>query len=115
MKSKIQNPKLPTTNYQPPTPLPCPFCGSPAETWHTNGTDYIGCRNKQCVKPKVGSTEIHCAIARWNNRPDPREFTMGTCGVCGCTDDRACEGGCHWVNEDHTLCIQCSDALGGLI
>lgn len=27
------------------------------------------------------------------------------CRVCGCTDDRACEGGCSWVEA--RLCSQC--------
>lgn len=27
------------------------------------------------------------------------------CRVCGCTDERACEGGCSWVEPD--LCSQC--------
>ncbi|MDD4888302.1 MAG: DUF4031 domain-containing protein [Phycisphaerae bacterium] len=30
------------------------------------------------------------------------------CRECGCTDDCACEGGCHWVEPD--LCSQCADA-----
>lgn len=29
----------------------------------------------------------------------------GVCRVCGCTDDRACPGGCHWVEPD--LCSSC--------
>lgn len=29
-----------------------------------------------------------------------------TCRVCGCTDDRACPGGCHWVGQD--LCSACA-------
>lgn len=29
-----------------------------------------------------------------------------TCRVCGCTDDRACEGGCSWVDSD--LCSTCA-------
>jgi len=29
-----------------------------------------------------------------------------TCRVCGCTDDQACEGGCHWVEDD--LCSSCA-------
>lgn len=29
------------------------------------------------------------------------------CRVCGCTDDRACEGGCAWVADD--LCSACED------
>lgn len=32
----------------------------------------------------------------------------GTCRVCGCTDQRACFGGCCWVNEEHTLCSACA-------
>lgn len=28
-----------------------------------------------------------------------------TCRRCGCTDDRACAGGCHWVADD--LCSAC--------
>ncbi len=27
------------------------------------------------------------------------------CRVCGCTDDRACPGGCYWADED--LCSAC--------
>lgn len=27
------------------------------------------------------------------------------CRVCGCTDDRACPGGCYWVEAD--LCSVC--------
>lgn len=33
----------------------------------------------------------------------------GTCSVCGCSDAEACEGGCSWVDEDHTLCSACAD------
>jgi len=28
------------------------------------------------------------------------------CRVCGCTDNRACPGGCYWVEED--LCSACA-------
>ena len=28
-----------------------------------------------------------------------------SCRVCGCTDTRACEGGCWWVEDD--LCNRC--------
>lgn len=27
------------------------------------------------------------------------------CKICGCTEDKACEGGCHWVKYD--LCSAC--------
>ena len=33
----------------------------------------------------------------------------GVCRVCGCTDDRACDGGCWWVQPD--LCSACVGRL----
>ena len=35
----------------------------------------------------------------------------GTCMVCGCTDDRACPGGCSWVDERQTICSACTESL----
>jgi hypothetical protein len=32
---------------------------------------------------------------------DPR------CQICGCTEDRACPGGCSWANPQRTLCSRC--------
>lgn len=31
----------------------------------------------------------------------------GMCCVCGCTDTRACPGGCFWMNRERTLCSRC--------
>ena len=34
-----------------------------------------------------------------------------TCHACGCTDERACFGGCWWINDDDDapdLCSSCS-------
>lgn len=31
------------------------------------------------------------------------------CKICGCTDERACEGGCYWIAEN--LCSRCADKL----
>ncbi len=36
-----------------------------------------------------------------------RQPKSGTCTFCGCTDDHACEGGCTWVDNDHTICSEC--------
>jgi len=30
--------------------------------------------------------------------------TPGRCVACGCTEGRACAGGCSWLNETRTLC-----------
>lgn len=29
------------------------------------------------------------------------------CIGCGCTDDRACRGGCSWVKKDPPICSAC--------
>lgn len=34
------------------------------------------------------------------------------CIVCGCTDDRACEGGCTWViREPVAICSECAPGV----
>jgi hypothetical protein len=38
-------------------------------------------------------------------RPDLRPLGIRQCRDCGCTDDYACDGGCHWVQDD--LCSAC--------
>lgn len=35
----------------------------------------------------------------------------GTCMACGCTDEKACEGGCGWADETHTLCSRCAERV----
>jgi len=30
-----------------------------------------------------------------------------SCQLCGCTDERACPGGCSWVSVDPPLCSAC--------
>lgn len=40
-----------------------------------------------------------------------------SCRVCGCTEDRACEGGCWWVKVERgsrPLCSACSGTTGDL-
>lgn len=37
----------------------------------------------------------------------PAEAARRHCRKCGCTDDRACEGGCYWVEND--LCSRCAE------
>lgn len=31
------------------------------------------------------------------------------CRICGCTDDKACPGGCYWVGRD--LCSKCEEII----
>jgi len=43
--------------------------------------------------------------------PAPLELAAsGRCTVCGCTEDRACAGGCSWENAERTLCTRCASA-----
>lgn len=34
------------------------------------------------------------------------------CNFCGCTDDKASPGGCHWVA--HNVCSQCAAKIAAL-
>lgn len=36
---------------------------------------------------------------------------LATCRICGCTEDRACEGGCFWVEDPENLGDLCSNCL----
>lgn len=39
------------------------------------------------------------------SKPKPRS---GRCQICRCTENRACEGGCSWVDRARTLCSACA-------
>ncbi len=32
----------------------------------------------------------------------------GRCRWCGCTERRACDGGCSWANPPRTVCSRCA-------
>lgn len=36
----------------------------------------------------------------------------GTCIGCGCTEERACEGGCAWMDPDRRICSSCTSKIG---
>lgn len=38
---------------------------------------------------------------------DSGAYAVRTCRGCGCTDTRACPGGCSWVEDD--LCSACQE------
>lgn len=44
-----------------------------------------------------------------------RPRTAGlACTVCGCTDDRACPGGCSWISHNPPLCSACADVVDAI-
>jgi hypothetical protein len=36
---------------------------------------------------------------------------MNACKYCGCTQERACIGGCHWIDEERSVCSACLPLL----
>jgi hypothetical protein len=44
---------------------------------------------------------------------DGIEDDVARCGVCGCTENEACDGGCHWVPDPQMddLCSRCDGAV----
>lgn len=36
-----------------------------------------------------------------------RQPVAGECRFCGCTEERACYGGCSWANATRTVCSRC--------
>lgn len=39
--------------------------------------------------------------------PAGTKHAPGTCIACGCRDERACEGGCFWIDPSHLICSAC--------
>lgn len=63
------------------------------------------------VQRSNGKHYILDPAGQWR-RIEPKkheDVKPGVCRICGCTDDNACEGGCSWVNKDHTLCSACAE------
>jgi len=40
----------------------------------------------------------------------PSAGAAGSCRKCGCTEEKACPGGCGWADETKTLCTRCAPA-----
>jgi len=50
--------------------LRCPFCGRPPLARTASDPSIVGCFDPECqVHPRVSSTCVQTAIARWNKRP----------------------------------------------
>lgn len=83
--------------------------------------DYAGCpaevsEGKWEAKPNCMKDEVICEGANcwkcWQDYLLDRAADEPICRACGCTQDRACDGGCEWVEEN--LCSRCvNEAKGG--
>ncbi|HWN95036.1 MAG TPA: hypothetical protein VNT99_08385 [Methylomirabilota bacterium] len=49
----------------------------------------------------------------WSEEYDVPIVRGSRCRVCGCTNEMACPGGCHWVEEN--LCSACAPAAHSII
>lgn len=61
-----------------------------------------------------GKRELHARLAKMA-KLDVKKLTKqaaeaekGTCFVCGCTEEKACDGGCEWADEGQKLCSSCA-------
>lgn len=50
-------------------------------------------------------------MASMNARPPVEKLI---CDGCGCTEEAACPGGCHWVSYKPPVCSACADTSGDL-
>jgi ParB/RepB/Spo0J family partition protein len=55
--------------------------------------------------PKKAVAKKRGKVLAANTKRAPR-LKMRACSECGCTDDRACDGGCYWVGPN--LCSACA-------
>lgn len=111
-------PPAPSETVSPALPLPmCWRCGL------GEGLQSTGLGTWICAACVAFTSQVHKDRAAQRERAFPDPGAMGirgdgatfeipaevgpprTCRVCGCTDNRACEGGCSWVGD--TLCSKC--------
>jgi hypothetical protein len=59
---------------------------------------------------------VHISHRDWTERraslgyEELPALLIGVCTYCHCTDRRGCPGGCHWLDEFHTVCSRCEQA-----
>ncbi len=67
-----------------------------------SGASFCGSRDRQLKEAQERVILLDGILA---------EYAIRYCRVCGCTDDRACEGGCSWVTDAETsqgpVCSAC--------
>lgn len=86
------------------TAATCPKCKPAARAKKPGKLETKARRLKKAVEKK---------LANGNGAPPAEpKATPGVCKGCGCTENAACEGGCHWVDADCTLCSKCADGKG---
>jgi ParB/RepB/Spo0J family partition protein len=55
----------------------------------------------------VDAKKILDQVAPVQTSAQPGKPVRGTCRKCGCTEERACAGGCGWADKSETRCTAC--------
>ncbi len=61
------------------------------------------------ISAKTKKAEAAKGIDKSASVKEKGKLKSGVCRVCGCTEENACEGGCHWIDETKTLCSSCEE------
>lgn len=82
----------------------CPFNSASQRALFETHVDDGHCTNPGCFQLKTEAADAARGPVP-TPPPAPAEGPKeGTCRICGCTDDRACDGPCTWTDTTHTLC-----------
>jgi hypothetical protein len=65
------------------------------------------------LKPSAYAPQVLAAVLADLEQDTVDADPVPACRVCGCTEDQACEGGCHWVDDPQMgeLCSRCEGAV----
>jgi len=66
-----------------------------------------GTKTVRVSQVNVRDSEVEDRILAIMKTIDEVVYPEETCRVCGCTQERACPGGCYWVEPN--LCSVCAD------
>jgi ParB family chromosome partitioning protein len=79
-------------------------------TWEQERIDAALAYRTRVESPAVVDVRLpeHDVPADVDQADSDDEATSGTCRVCFCTDDEACDPPCSWADAEHTICTACT-------
>lgn len=69
-------------------------------TWGQGVTHYADCPGAERARQLARIQKVRA------ERPTKKQLL--TCIHCGCDDDHACAGGCHWISRNPPICSECA-------
>ncbi|CAN5574905.1 hypothetical protein BH10PSE14_BH10PSE14_06470 [soil metagenome] len=88
----------------------CPFNSASQRALFETHVEDGHCTNPGCFQLKTEAAdaarqaEKERAAAATVPPVTKESPSVGACRICGCTEDRACEGSCSWTDKTRTLC-----------